>query len=295
MFLVMVLPAIIFFVGIVQLLIHSGWLPWLVSKFALFFFATMRITGAEAVVAAASPFVGQGESAMLVRQFTPYLTDAEMHQIMCSGFATIAGSVLIAYVSMGISPLALISSCVMSIPASLACSKLRWPETDEPLTAGRAVVPDDGDRPANFLHAYTSGLVFGMRVAGMVLACLIGMVALLALANALLAWFASYFGVRHLSIEQIAGYALLPVSFLLGVRRNGIDGDLLKVSKLIGTKLIANEFVAVSPLSYTMAENEPPPSAAQSSQPPFPDHLSASRCPCLTRTVFNKLRFALLN
>jgi CNT family concentrative nucleoside transporter len=41
------------------------------------------------------------------------LTRAECHQIMCSGFATIAGSTLVAYISFGINAQALISSwCV---------------------------------------------------------------------------------------------------------------------------------------------------------------------------------------
>lgn len=70
----------------------------------------MRVSGAEAVVAAASPFVGQGESAALIKPFIPYLTRAECHQVMCSGFATISGSVLLAYISFGINPNALLSS-----------------------------------------------------------------------------------------------------------------------------------------------------------------------------------------
>jgi CNT family concentrative nucleoside transporter len=56
-----------------------------VEKFATFFFWSMKVSGAEAVVAAASPFIGQGESAMLIKPFVPHLTMAEIHQIMCSG------------------------------------------------------------------------------------------------------------------------------------------------------------------------------------------------------------------
>jgi CNT family concentrative nucleoside transporter len=77
---------------------------------------------------------------------------------MCSGFATIAGSVLVAYINLGVSGQALISSCVMSIPASLAVSKLRYPEEEETLTAGRVIVPDDEEhRAANFVHAFANG------------------------------------------------------------------------------------------------------------------------------------------
>jgi concentrative nucleoside transporter, CNT family len=70
----------------------------------------MKVSGAEAVVAVASPFIGQGENAALIKPFIEHLTRAECHQIMCSGFATISGSVLIAYISLGIDPQALISS-----------------------------------------------------------------------------------------------------------------------------------------------------------------------------------------
>lgn len=71
----------------------------------------MSVSGAEAVVAASSPFFGQGESVLLIKPFLDVLTKAELHQIMCSGFATIAGSVLVAYISLGLNGTALISSC----------------------------------------------------------------------------------------------------------------------------------------------------------------------------------------
>ena len=103
-FLVAVVPALIFFTSLVQLLYHWGILQWIVSKFAVFFFWCMGVSGAEAVVAAASPFVGQQESAILIKPFIVHLTDAEIHQVMCSGFSTIAGSVLVAYIALGVSP-----------------------------------------------------------------------------------------------------------------------------------------------------------------------------------------------
>jgi len=198
----------------------------------------MEVSGGEAVVAAASPFIGQGESAMLIRPFIIHLTQAEIHQIMTSGFATIAGSVLVAYISMGLNPQALISSCVMSIPASLAISKLRFPETEESLTAGRVVIPDDEDHQhANALHAFAEGAWLGLKIAGMITATLLCILALLGLVNGLLHWWGTYLTIKDLSVEMIFGYICYPIAFLLGVPRNG---DIFKVSKLIGTKLIGN-------------------------------------------------------
>ncbi|KAK0121820.1 hypothetical protein ONS95_010102 [Cadophora gregata] len=254
-FLLGVIPPIIFFVAFVQLLYYWGWLQWAIGKFATIFFYGMKVSGAEAVVAAASPFVGQGESAMLIRPYIPHLTSAELHQVMTSGFATIAGSVLAAYIGMGISPLALISSCVMSIPASLAISKLRYPETEETLTAGKVVIPKDNEeKPANGLHAFANGSWLGLRVGGMIIAALLCILSLLGLVNGLLGWWGKYLNINNpLSVELICGYIFYPVAFLLGVPRNG---DIFRVSKLIGLKVVANEFVAFAAMVKDDPKND---------------------------------------
>ena len=61
----------------------------------------------------------------------------------------------------------------MSIPASIAISKLRIPELDEPVTRGRVIVDrgaeDKDSRPENALHAFSKGATFGLIVAGQIL------------------------------------------------------------------------------------------------------------------------------
>ncbi|KAJ3563396.1 hypothetical protein NPX13_g8215 [Xylaria arbuscula] len=209
-FLIGVIPPIIFFVALVALLFHVGLIQWFIGKFAVFFFWTLRVSGGEAVVASATPFIGQGESAMLIRPFVPYLTLAELHQVMTCGFATIAGSVLVAYIGLGLNAQALVSSCIMSIPASLAISKMRYPETEESLTAGKVVVPEnEEDKAANPLHAFANGAWLGLKIAGMIVATLLCIIAFVGLINGLLT-----------------------------------VGELLQVGELIGQKIIINEFAA---------------------------------------------------
>lgn len=241
-----VLPAIIFFIALVHIFYYWGIIQWFIGKFAVAFYWAMGVSGAEAVVAAASPFIGQGESAILIKPFAPHLTKAEFHQVMTSGFATIAGSVLVSYISMGVSPQALISSCVMSIPASLATSKLRYPEEEETLTDGGVVIPDDDTADAhNVLHAFSNGAWLGIVIAGTILTNLLCIIALVALINALLTWFAGFWNIEELTLEMIFGYILYPVAFLIGTPRN----ELYSVSKLIGIKIIQNEFVAYAALA----------------------------------------------
>jgi CNT family concentrative nucleoside transporter len=245
-FLTGVIPAIIFFIALVQMLYYWGIIQWFIGKFAVFFFWSMKVSGAEAVVAAATPFIGQGESAMLIKPFVQYLTKAEIHQIMSCGFATIAGSVLIAYINLGLNPQVLVSSCIMSIPASLALSHLRYPEEEETLTAGKIVVPkDDTDKCQNVLEALANGAWLGIKIAGMIVSTLLVIIALLHLVSGLLTWWGRYLGLNgeyDLTVQLIVGYICYPIAFLLGVPRR----DILHVARLIGLKIVAVSNLAPS-------------------------------------------------
>ncbi|GAB7360057.1 hypothetical protein MBLNU230_g7579t1 [Neophaeotheca triangularis] len=247
-FIISVLPPIIFFIALVQVLFYWGLIQWFIRYFSTIFHWSMKVSGAVAVVNAATPFVGQGESAMLIKPFIPHLTKAEIHQVMASGFATIAGSVLVAFIGLGINPQALVSACVMSIPASLALSAMRYPETEPTLTDGQVVIPDDDEeKAANALHAFANGAWLGIKIAGMIAATLLCILAFLGLVNGLLSWWGGYFGLDPngpyaLTVQLIVSYICYPIAFLLGVSREG--DDIIKVARLLGTKIIANEFAA---------------------------------------------------
>jgi CNT family concentrative nucleoside transporter len=103
---------------------------------------------------------------------------------MTSGFSTIAGSMMIAYIGLGVPPQTIVTSSVMSIPASLAISKMRIPETEEPVTRGRVAIDrghtDEHNKPANSLHAFSQGAIFGLVVAGQILANVLTVLSLVA-------------------------------------------------------------------------------------------------------------------
>ena len=61
---------------------------------------------------------------------------SELHSIMTSGLATIAGGMFAAYISLGVDAHHVLSASVMSAPAALAISKLMYPETERPTTSG---------------------------------------------------------------------------------------------------------------------------------------------------------------
>jgi len=63
--------------------------------------------------------------------------------------------------------------------------------------------------------------------------------------NGLLTWVGRGFGIHQLTLELILGYVFYPVTFFMGVPRH----EIIKVSRLLGIKLVANEFVAYSQLA----------------------------------------------
>lgn len=245
------IPSIVFFIAFIHIWYYWGILQWLVGKFAVMFFWLLQVSGAEAVVCAATPFVGQGESAILVKPFIKHMTDAEIFQILVSGFATVSGSMFASYIALGLNAQALITSCIMSIPASIASAKLVIPETDTPLTTDKCVIPEDAEAEEvyNVFHAFSNGAWLGLTVALSIITNILCIIALVAMIDAILTWFGQFWGIPELTLAQILGYIFYPVSFLLGVSR---DGDIYKVAKLLGIKLIQNEYVA-----YTMLYTDP--------------------------------------
>lgn len=62
----------------------------------------MDTTAAESLSCAGNIFVGQTEAPLLIRPYLAKMTESEIHAIMASGFATIAGTVFKVYVEFGV-------------------------------------------------------------------------------------------------------------------------------------------------------------------------------------------------
>ncbi|KAJ1916007.1 hypothetical protein H4219_004029 [Mycoemilia scoparia] len=250
-FMVTVFPALIFFASLIQMAYYVGLLQWVVAKSSWLFTRVMDTSGAESVVAVASPFVGMSENALLVRTFIPHMTESELHTVLAAGFSTISGSVMSGYIAMGVPVEYIITSCIMSVPCSLAMSKLRIPETEESMTKGRTIEPESEGDEQNLLHAAGNGANNGMTLCLLIAATIIAVISLLNLVNFILTWLGNYLTIHELTIQLILGYVFYPFTWLLGVRKE----DVLDVSQLLATKVIANEFVAYKTLT---AGAEPP-------------------------------------
>ena len=263
-----VLPTIIFFSALTSALYYLGILQRIVFVFAWVMKRMMKLSGAESLAVAGEVFLGQTESALLVKPYLPKMTRSEIAAMMVGGMGTIAGGVMAAYIAKlgGTSDAErikfgtwLLCASLMNAPACIVAAKMLVPET-EPINEDLSVPREKTG--ANFFDALAAGTTEGLHLALNVGAMLISFVAFAALMNWILGglgsvipvgggwalndWIAAKSGniFSGLSLQSIFGSLMTPIAWLMGVE----PADLLRAGQLLGTKLALNEYVAYDQL-----------------------------------------------
>lgn len=205
--------------------------------------------------ATANIFVGQTEAPLVVRPFIASMTRSELFAVMCGGLASVAGSVLAGYASLGIPMEYLIAASFMAAPGGLLFAKLLMPETETPddsISRAEEKIEAD-DKPANVLDAAATGATSGMMLAANVGAMLLAFIGLIALINGILGGVGGWFGMDSLSLEMILGWLFAPLAFLLGIPWS----EATLAGSFIGQKIVVNEFVAFINLGVTLNVSRP--------------------------------------
>ncbi|XP_077867340.1 solute carrier family 28 member 3-like [Saccoglossus kowalevskii] len=240
-----VLPVIIFFSYILAMLYYLGVMQWITERFAWVMQYTMETSGTESLCAAANVFTGMTTAPLIIKPYLDEMTSSEIHAVLTSGYATIAGSVLGAYIAFGISASHLLSASVISAPAALAVSKIFYPELGRPTTLNVINISTPKRKEKNILEAATNGAIDGLNICANVTTQLIAIISTLAFINAVLSWLGSMVDHPELSFQFICSYVLYPVAWLMGVDPE----DCHLVAELIGIKTFLNEFVAYGQLA----------------------------------------------
>jgi CNT family concentrative nucleoside transporter len=249
-FVVNALPIIVVMGSLFAVLYHLGIMQRVVGALAAALSRSMGISGAESLSAVANLFLGMTESALLVKPYLERMTRSELFLLMTMGMATVAGSVMLAYVGMlGGGDFAghLATASILSAPAGILIAKIMIPETETPETL-RSTGPSLPRTSINVIDAAAQGALAGLRLAAYVGALLLAFVALIAMLNALIATAGGWVGAEDLSLQKLLGLALAPIAWLLGVPWQ----DATQVGALLGMKTILNEFIAYAQLAELM-------------------------------------------
>ena len=254
-FAVRVLPVIVFFSSLIAVLYHLGIMQWIINLMGGGLRRILQTSRAESLSATANIFVGQTEAPLVVRPYIQRMTQSELFAVMVGGLASVAGSVLAGYASLGVPLEYLIAASFMAAPGGLMFAKLIMPETEEPNEDLSAAERDEhnDDKPVNVIDAAASGAASGLKLAMNVGAMLLAFVGLIALVNGLFGGVGGWFGFPELTLEMILGYLFAPLAFIIGVPWS----DALVAGSFIGQKLVVNEFVAYLNFAPYLSEAAP--------------------------------------
>ncbi|NRA70733.1 MAG: NupC/NupG family nucleoside CNT transporter [Gammaproteobacteria bacterium] len=233
-----VLPIIIFFSSLIAVLYYLGVMQFVVKIIGGALQKMLQISRTESLSATANVFVGQTEAPLVVKPFIANMTRSELFAVMVGGLASVAGSVLAGYASLGVELKYLVAASFMAAPGGLLMAKLMVPETQTPTE--KMEETDQDLQPANVIDAAASGAASGLQLSLNVGAMLLAFIGLIALMNTMVGALASLLGFDGVTIQQILGYAFAPLAFLIGVPWH----EAIQAGSFIGQKIVVNEFVA---------------------------------------------------
>ena len=237
-----VLPYIIVMACISAILWYWGILPFIVNMISKACQKLFNIGGPVGLGAAANIFVGQVEAPLLIRPYVSKLSNKELLILMTAGMATVAGSVMVALISILENTFIdenliqhFITASVLSVPAAIMYANIMIPSNS---------ITDFNENKIpkvykSTMDAVTRGSSDGASIALSVGTILIAVIALVYIVNSILGFFSSQLGFE-LSIEIILGYIFAPIAWLMGVPWS----EAIVAGELLGIKTTLNEFVA---------------------------------------------------
>ena len=247
-----IIPTILFVAVLVNIGYHFGIIQRLVKVLAKGLFWLMKVSGAEALSNIASAFVGQVEAQIMIQPYLKGMTKSELLASMAGSFACISGGVMAAYIGLGVPAEYLLAASIMAAPGALAISKIIIPETETSETSGSVTIAVK-KMHSNLVDAISAGCSDGLKIGFNVAAMLIGFLALIALINYGLNGLGGLWGDPKFSLDTILGTVFSGLAWCMGVPSD----EIFKAGSLMGTKLVANEFVAYNDLSAYLPSTDP--------------------------------------
>ena len=253
------LPLVLVISGLSAVFWHWKVLQIVCAGFAAVFRRLLGLSGAASLGVAANIFLGMVESPILIRPYLASMSRSDLFTLMTAGMATVAGTVLVIYAVM-LEPILpgaaghVFAASIMNAPGAVLIARLMVPP--DPGAPGAPGARDDGQplvlaeendggpRHASTMDALVTGVGDGLRLYLNIIAMLLVFVALVALVNGALAAAPEITG-APLSVERIFGWALQPVTWMIGVPWDEAGA----AGAVYGVKTVLNEFIAYQQLS----------------------------------------------
>lgn len=230
-----VLMPIVFISAIIGILRYIKILPLFMKAVGLGLSKINGMGKLESYNGVASAILGQSEVFISIKKELPFLTEKRLFSMSVSAMSTVSMSIVGSYMAL-IDSKYVITALVLNLFGGYILASIVNPyELDE--KEDELVIEEDKEQ--TFFQMLCEYILDGFHVAITVAAMLIGFVALIAMINAL---FSGIFGI---TFQQILGYIFAPFAFISGIPwKEAVDAG-----SIMATKLVTNEFVAMTELS----------------------------------------------
>ncbi|WHQ75537.1 nucleoside transporter C-terminal domain-containing protein [Pantoea sp. Lij88] len=234
-----VLCPIVFISALIGILQHWRILPLLIRIFGTLLSKINGMGKLESFNAVSTLILGQSENFIAYKGILGDIPPRRLYTMAATAMSTVSLSIVGAYMSM-IEPKYVVAALLLNMFSTFIILSIINPmksQDEQPIELEKL------HEEQSFFEMLGEYILAGFKVAMIILAMLIGFIALIAAVNAV---FAAVFGY---SFQQLLGYLFYPLAWLIGIPK----ADALQAASIMATKLVANEFVAMIELQKVAA------------------------------------------
>lgn len=232
-FLIVLLP-IVFISVLIGILQYLKILPFIMKGIGLLLSKVNGMGRLESYNAVASAMVGQSEVFITVKKQLGQLPANRLYTLCASAMSTVSMSIVGAYMTM-IEPKYVVTALALNLFGGFIIASVINPYT---VKSSEDILIIQEEKQS-FFEMIGEYIIDGFKVAIIVVAMLIGFVALIAGINGV---FDLIFGI---SFQEIMGYIFAPFALIMGVPLY----EAVQAGGIMATKLVTNEFVAMMDLA----------------------------------------------
>jgi len=227
------LMPIIFIITFFDILSYFGILTWIIDKVGWLISKVSGLPKLESFFSIQMMFLGNTEALAVIRQQLTVLKENRLLTFGIMSMSSISGSIIGAYLTMVPATYVFVAIPLNCLNALLIANMLN--PVDVSKEEDIVYVPGKEER-SDFFSTISNSMLVGVRMVIVIMAMVIGYVALTAGINGILG-----FVVHGLTIQKIFSIIFSPFAFLFGLSGK----DTMYVAQLMGIKLATNEFVAM--------------------------------------------------
>lgn len=236
-FFINVLLPITFISALIGILQYIKVLPLIIKYLGLVISKINGMGKLESYNAVASAILGQSEVFISLKKQLPFIPKHRLYTLTASAMSTVSLSIVGAYFTM-IEPKYVVTAIVLNLFGGFIIASIINPYKVSAEEEDQLII-EDGPKQS-FFEMLGEYILDGFKVAIIVGAMLIGYIALIAMLNGIVGAIPGL----NMNFQEILGYLFAPFAFLLGIPWK----DAVEAGSIMATKILSNEFVAMSQL-----------------------------------------------